>query len=316
MTLLEKLQHKEKQKKSTHPLLSENFEVRVNYLMAVAYFLSIDEKRRLGGKEEYVALIKTLECEDTQNDLLKHLKEPYIEEFDEIFNYIGEKIFRYYFIIEILHLQNDLEFNEIEYEFIDIVLPKLQIKREELELIGTFYKEDKEKIYYKIKKNEPLYDAIKKIAPYIATKYPIEERSADSLVQKMQKMQNFKEYLPDKLTKELIDNTYRKLAYRGGAFDELEILITMLIDDLNLNDYNSLEEFIESNSDDELEVSYESALSIIFKRNNYEIFELYRDIIIHGIRSCVSSSKSYVKGLRHYKMILNGESTFDDEEEL
>ena len=173
MSLLEKLKEQQEKEKIVHPLKEESFEIKTNYLKAIAYFIVIDEKITEKEKEKFVKLIDALECKELEEELLEFLQEPNIEEFNEVFEHIGVMRFGYYYLVEVLHLDDIQSLSKNEEEFIALVLEKIGVSESELSLMMKFYQNNNNSSNLKeINEKENLQNAMHEIAPYLEAKDP------------------------------------------------------------------------------------------------------------------------------------------------
>jgi hypothetical protein len=124
-----------------HPIAQMSFEIRVDYLKAVAYFLAIDEKVTSEEKNIYITLIKLLDCEDIEDDLVDFLEHISENEFEEVFSILKEKMLATTYLLEIISIKNETIWNFEEERFIEILLDIFSYNNEYLEIIVNFIRE-------------------------------------------------------------------------------------------------------------------------------------------------------------------------------
>jgi len=130
MGLLNKLE----KKLQKHPLRDESFEMKINYLNAVAFFMAIDDSVSEQEEKEFIHFIELLECEDAKDDLLDFLHYPQEEEFENIFHALDEKSLLITYLLEIFFmLENGC--NKEEERFIDLVINEFGYKKGEKNLL-------------------------------------------------------------------------------------------------------------------------------------------------------------------------------------
>jgi len=146
MGLLDKLENQI----AKHPLEDETYEIKVNYLNAIAFFIAIDDRVTEYEKKSFDKIIELLNCDGAKDDLYDFMEHPNLDEFENTFKFINEKGYFITYLLEVFYFQNEKEFNEFESRFVAMVADISDYTNDELNKISQFAKyaqnKDEEKL--------------------------------------------------------------------------------------------------------------------------------------------------------------------------
>ena len=134
MGLLDKIEKKIQK----HPLAKEDYEAKVYYLNAIAYFISVDDVISDAEKTSFNSIIELLNCDNVKDDLYDFFENPDIDDFENIFQYIKDKDYFLHYILDIFYLLEDNKLNENEERFLNIILDLLDYKEDDILLLLSF----------------------------------------------------------------------------------------------------------------------------------------------------------------------------------
>ena len=140
MGLLDKLENKI----AKHPLVNETYEIKISYLNAIAFFISIDDRITEAEKKNFDKIIVLLDCKDVKDDLYEFLENPDLDEFENTFKFINEKGYFITYLLEVFYLIEHTELNNFESRFINMIIDMFHYTKDEIKFIFEFVKNIKE----------------------------------------------------------------------------------------------------------------------------------------------------------------------------
>lgn len=136
MGLLDKIEKKVQK----HPLVEEDYESKIYYLNAIAYFISVDDVISDAEKTAFNSIIELLNCDNVKDDLYDFIENSDVEEFENIFQYIKDKDYFLQYILDVFYLLEDGELNKNEKRFLNIILDLLDYKEDDILPLLSFCK--------------------------------------------------------------------------------------------------------------------------------------------------------------------------------